>query len=238
MRKEVAEGDRRILWLTKLPQSMTQNAHIQKRLEQSTVAKWIRLVVPIASARFVIPNCISRASVFTYSVDAIDTAVNWQCTTVSQGQLDRLNVIELDMESLSNRSADILPIANGLVRQLATEFARPARGFSAEAEQALLAYRWPGNIRELRNVIERCVLLTKGDTISVEHMPNRVTEGSIPAAVTESAQPDGRLLTLDELEEAHIRRVLVASQSIEEAATILGIDQTTLYRRRKRYGLL
>jgi len=152
--------------------------------------------------------------------------------------LFRLNVIELDMESLSNRSADILPIANGLVRQLATEFARPARGFSAEAEQALLAYRWPGNIRELRNVIERCVLLTKGDTISVEHMPNRVTEGSIPAAVTESAQPDGRLLTLDELEEAHIRRVLVASQSIEEAATILGIDQTTLYRRRKRYGLL
>lgn len=150
--------------------------------------------------------------------------------------LFRLNVIEVEMVPLRERPEDIPGIANRLLAQLASQSGRPARGFSKQALQALLAYHWPGNIRELRNVVERCVLLTPGEEVGTDFMPMRMLEGSA-GSTPGIGDADGRLATLDELEESHIRRVLAATDSLEAAAEALGIDQTTLYRRRKRYGL-
>ena len=92
-------------------------------------------------------------------------------------------------------------------------------------------HTWPGNVRELRNAIERGVILAAGDTLDRVHLPGQV--GDPPPARIEV----GGAVTLDALEAEHIRRVLASSASLEEAAAALGIDPSTLYRKRKRYGL-
>ncbi|MCX5820827.1 MAG: sigma-54-dependent Fis family transcriptional regulator, partial [Deltaproteobacteria bacterium] len=91
-------------------------------------------------------------------------------------------------------------------------------------------YGWPGNVRELRNVIERAVILCRGERIDVHHLPEnlRTADRSIRL---------GDPLRLDRIEEEHIRRVLADTRSLQEAADILGIDQATLWRRRKQYGI-
>ena len=91
-------------------------------------------------------------------------------------------------------------------------------------------YSWPGNVRELRNVLERAVLLTSGETIGVEIMP-------LHLAPTLASPRLGDLVSLESIEENHIRQVLAATKSLEEAARILGMDPVTLWRRRKKYGI-
>jgi NtrC-family two-component system response regulator AlgB len=143
----------------------------------------------------------------------------------------RLNVIEVTMPPLRQRRADLLPLAEGLLQQFAARAGKAIRGFTPTAREALERHRWPGNVRELRNAIERGVLLCKGNEIDVVELPNSVT-----------APPAGRVgvgegVSIDELEVEHIRRVLANSPTLEEAARTLGIDPSTLYRKRKRYGL-
>lgn len=107
-------------------------------------------------------------------------------------------------------------------------------GFSPEAMEYLRAYAWPGNLRELRNVIDRAVLLARPGgprgAIGIECLPPNLRPGGAPARL-------GDLVALEAIEELHIRGVLAATQSIESAARILGIDYATLWRRRKKYGL-
>ncbi len=104
-------------------------------------------------------------------------------------------------------------------------------GFTPEATTALQRYRWPGNIRELRNVIERALFLCQTDRIGIEHLPAEFAGGKpAPAGVGDS-------ISLDKLEETHIRRVLAKAKSLEEAAKILDIDVATLWRKRRKYGL-
>ncbi len=102
--------------------------------------------------------------------------------------------------------------------------------FSDEALQALRRYSWPGNVRELRNVIERASILCKSELVGVEFLPEKL----IPA---EDCPKPGDFVSLDKVEEMHIRRVLASAKSLQEAADILGVDQATLWRRRKRYGI-
>ncbi len=95
----------------------------------------------------------------------------------------------------------------------------------------LCAYRWPGNIRELHNVIERALFLCQDDRVGVEHLPTEVTGGKpAPAGVGDS-------ISLDQLEETHVRRVLAKAKSLDEAARILDIDVATLWRKRQKYGI-
>ena len=99
--------------------------------------------------------------------------------------------------------------------------------------EALRHYRWPGNVRELRNAIERAAVLGRNDVVTPEDLPDqlfRPTEGATPAA----APSEG---TLADLEREHIRRVLSHAATLEEAAATLGIGTTTLWRKRKRYGI-
>ena len=91
-------------------------------------------------------------------------------------------------------------------------------------------YPWPGNLRELRNVIERAVILAPGDKIDVNDFPESL-RGTQP-----SGAAIGNRVSLEELEREHILRIIEIASSMEEAAEILGIDPATLYRKRKRYA--
>ena len=140
-------------------------------------------------------------------------------------------MIEVTLPSLRERPADILPLAEHLLG-----FFRPAkrqgiRGFAEPVRDALLRYPWPGNIRELRNAVERGVILAAGPLIEMEHLPAQI--GNAPRLAAAAAAS----LTLDDLECDHIRRVLATAPTIEDAAATLGIDPSTLYRKRKRFGI-
>src|SRR5262245_23191836 len=143
----------------------------------------------------------------------------------------RLNVIEITLPPLRARRRDVLPLARHLLGYFARESGKPVSGFTPEAEAALAAYPWPGNVRELRNAVERGVILTLDHIVGLEHLPGQLTAGT-PAARVELGGP----VTLDELEAEHIRRVVASAPSLDEAARILGIDPSTLYRKRKRIG--
>jgi two-component system, NtrC family, response regulator AlgB len=91
-------------------------------------------------------------------------------------------------------------------------------------------YPWPGHLRELRNVIERAVILTKQDKIDVNDFPDTLRGTQPSGAII------GNRVSLDELEREHIMRIVEIASSMDEAAQILGIDPATLYRKRKRYA--
>jgi two-component system, NtrC family, response regulator AlgB len=143
-----------------------------------------------------------------------------------QDLLFRLNTFELVVPSLRARSDDIVALAR---RFLACFSANgPRRELSLEAEAALLAYEWPGNLRELRNAMERAAILAGGTVVGPELLPERI----------QAQAPTPRLggkFTLDEIERDHIQRILATTTTVEEAAHILGIDTSTLWRRRKRW---
>jgi NtrC-family two-component system response regulator AlgB len=145
--------------------------------------------------------------------------------------LYRLNVIEVTLPPLRERRHDVLPLAEHLLRFFARQTGKAVTGFTAEARAALERHAWPGNLRELRNVVERGVILAAGPEIGLADLPAQL--GARPAKRVEV----GGAVTLDNLEAEHIRRVLAASPSLDDAAKTLGIDPSTLYRKRKRYGL-
>jgi NtrC-family two-component system response regulator AlgB len=145
--------------------------------------------------------------------------------------LYRLNVIEITLPALRQRSCDVLPLAEHLLRFFARQTGKTLPGFTAEARTALCRYPWPGNVRELRNAIERAVILGSDSFIGLADLPAQI------AAPPRSGMELGGRVTLDQLEAEHIRRVLAATVTMEEASAVLGIDPSTLYRKRKRYGL-
>ncbi len=153
----------------------------------------------------------------------------------------RLNVISVTMPPLRERQGDLLRFAEHYLRFFAAQCGRQLTGFSPDARQRLLTHGWPGNLRELRNGVERAVILARGGEVELrdlpaETAPPRTSDTSLPTMAGSPAQPGG-LVTLEALEEAHIRAVLAQAESLMEAAEILGIDQATLYRKRKKLGL-
>lgn len=148
--------------------------------------------------------------------------------------LFRLEVVELTLPPLRERPADILPLARASLATFARQTNRRLTGFTPEAEAALLAYGWPGNLRELRNAAERAALLADGPEVGPGDLPDRV-RGVAPAPTAGELRLGGPV-TLEAIEAEHVRRVLGASGSLEEAAETLGIDPSTLYRKRKRLG--
>ncbi len=140
----------------------------------------------------------------------------------------RLNVIALELPALRQRPEDILPMAQQLLSDFARAAARRLEGFTPEARVALQRHAWPGNLRELRNCIERAVILCERELVGVDDLPNLVASSAAPAPQV------GDFVTLATLEEAHIRRVVERAGSFMQAARLLGINKTTLYRRRRR----
>ncbi len=143
--------------------------------------------------------------------------------------LFRLNVLEVRVPSLRERTEDILPLARRFLAFFARAVGRPLPHFSPAAEKVLTAYEWPGNVRELRNTIERAMILWPSAVVEPEAFPERI------AGTRDRGPTIGGKFTLDELERAHIAAVVARCPTMEEAAAILGIDDSTLWRRRKKY---
>lgn len=152
----------------------------------------------------------------------------------------RLNVIDLHMPSLRQRPEDILVLADQLLARSFVSTGRSLRPLNDAAKKAIEGYGWPGNIRELKNALERAAILCTGDQVTLEDLPDRVLEYiQGPSALSESSamamtQTD---VSLEDLEKQHIRHVLSTATTLEEAASILGINLSTLWRKRRRYGL-
>lgn len=123
-------------------------------------------------------------------------------------------------------------LAERFLARFVSDYGRPACGFSPEAATALQAYHWPGNIRELRNVIERASIICQSDVVEVSHL-GLGGNGEAP----NNAVRVGAAMSLEELEKAHIAAVLASSNTLDMAAKTLGIDTSTLYRKRKQYNL-
>ncbi len=147
----------------------------------------------------------------------------------------RLNVIAVEVPPLRNLPEDLARFAEHYLRHFAGQCGRKAANFSSEALGRIKAYGWPGNLRELRNAIERAVILSKQDRIAAEDLPLEGAEGG-PEKVAAAPQP-GELISLEKLEEYHIRKVLERTGNVAQAARILGIDDGTIYRKRKKMGL-
>jgi len=146
----------------------------------------------------------------------------------------RLNVLGVRLPALRERLEDLPALADHTVAMLALRHRRSGIRLAREARHALEAYHWPGNVRELVNVLERAVVLSREDTIQREDLADHLVAPASEASGGESA-PKG--LSLDQLERLHVQRALSESSTLEEAAGRLGIDVTTLWRKRKRWGL-
>jgi len=167
----------------------------------------------------------------------------------------RINVVEIALPPLRERPADIVPLIDHFLAEIATTGGRHTEGFDDQALTVLQRYSWPGNIRQLENVVERAVLLGSGPRLTLEDLPTELVretlEGAsagqgrtsqnaaVGAATEESGHPDHRLrgalaeperqIILHALREHHWNRSLTAER--------LGINRTTLYKKMKRLGL-
>ncbi len=141
----------------------------------------------------------------------------------------RLNVIPLIIPPLRERPADIRPLARHLLAQLCEVHRRPEMSFAPAALAALESYQFPGNVRELRNLLERAVIYTAAAEIGVEDLPAHVRKaGAAPASK----------MSLEDLERLYIAEILDYTRGKKtKAAQILGISRKTLLEKRKRYGL-
>jgi len=149
----------------------------------------------------------------------------------------RLNVITVRMPPLRERPRDVLRLAEHYLKHSAERCGRNVKGFTAEAEEVLRHYPWPGNLRELYNSIERSVILSSSDRLEAADLPLEIRRQASAQDYAGLEPRAGSMVSLEQLEELHIRRVLENCPSIIEATEVLGIDQATLYRKRRKMGL-
>ncbi|MDQ5768693.1 sigma-54-dependent transcriptional regulator [Thiothrix subterranea] len=137
----------------------------------------------------------------------------------------RLNVGAIDVPPLRERREDILPLAQHFLQRMIPALGVPALRLAAEVVRLLDAYPWPGNIRELRNVMERAAILTPDGLISTTQLPREMLGNTCPDTGGQQETP----LRLAEMEQAHIRRVLADCDGNKtRAAEVLGITRATL----------
>jgi len=144
--------------------------------------------------------------------------------------LFRLNVVEIVLPPLRERGEDILPLARRLLAFFARQSGRPVPALSPASEELLVRYAWPGNLRELRNAIERALILWPAQVLEPAAFPERIVGGG------EKGPRLGGDYSVEEIEREHIERVIQRSANLEDAARVLGIDSSTLWRKRKKYG--
>jgi len=152
----------------------------------------------------------------------------------------RLNVMPLYIPPLRERQEDILPLALDLLQHFNRELNKKFTGFTAAAAELLHHYSWPGNIRELKNVIERTMILASEGDIDAALLPEEIREPSVPVnnelqAAGDLANNGHHFVSLRELEDKYIEQVLTATgHNKTQAARILGIHPTSLLRRLKK----
>jgi DNA-binding NtrC family response regulator len=151
--------------------------------------------------------------------------------TFRQDLFYRLNVVRIEMPSLRERREDIPILVRHFLDRLNERFGRQVRGVEPDAMRALTEYRFPGNVRELENILERAYTLGAGDRISRADLPAFGEPPSPPPPLTEA-------WSLEALERDLIQRVLrQLNGDRTRAASALGMSERTLYRRLRQYGI-
>jgi DNA-binding NtrC family response regulator len=151
----------------------------------------------------------------------------------------RIGTLPLSVPPLRERTEDIPVLVEDLLVRIGRELGRPGIGVSGVALSALVDYPWPGNLRELRNLLERAVLLTDGTTIGIRELRLHARSESAGRSLRSVGSVVEDDLTLAELERRHIERVYEAEhQNVQRAAVRLGIPRSSLYQKLARLGLL
>jgi transcriptional regulator with PAS, ATPase and Fis domain len=146
----------------------------------------------------------------------------------------RLNVVSVVLPRLAERKQDIPLLAYHMLERFRRQTQRKVRAVSQEAMTLLENYAFPGNVRELENILERAVAMCQGEVIQVRDLPPDLAELELYSY----HRPGGALLNLEELERDYIRHILQLTGGVRtRAAEILGIDRASLWRKMKKYDL-
>jgi transcriptional regulator with PAS, ATPase and Fis domain len=146
----------------------------------------------------------------------------------------RLNVITIKLPSLAERQGDIPLLTHHFLAQKSKAMNKDTQNISQESMELLCRYSWPGNIRELENIIERAVALSNGPEITMSYLPEYISNLSIETY----RRNDSGLPTLEDQEKNYIKWVLDKCEGNKtNAAKIMGIDRVSLWRKIKRYGM-
>jgi two-component system, NtrC family, response regulator AlgB len=141
----------------------------------------------------------------------------------------RLNAVEITLPPLRDRSEDIEPLAKALLGQLSRSMRRKRPVMNEEFRKNLLAYAWPGNVRELQNALERAMIFCSGEVLGLESLPDRIANAGRGGIFLGGDFP------LEQIERAHVERVIARSPNLDVAAEVLKLDASTLYRKRKKW---
>ncbi|HEY6250036.1 MAG TPA: sigma-54 dependent transcriptional regulator, partial [Candidatus Angelobacter sp.] len=145
----------------------------------------------------------------------------------------RISTFHVRIPPLRERPEDILPLTNSLLQSLFNDLARDRKELSSGAESALRSYSWPGNIRELRNVLERAVLTCEKPVVGVQDLRLAERAKTLPPIPSEPG------VTLEEMERQYIISILREENGkVAQAASRLGIPRSTLYQKIKSFGIL
>ena len=149
----------------------------------------------------------------------------------------RINVVRIDVPPLRNRGNDVLLLAQHFLEQATQRSGKSVVGLAPSAAEKLLAYDYPGNVRELENCIERAVALARHDHVTVDDLPDKLKTYRGSPLFFPNDDPE-ELLPMQEVEQRYIQRVLNAvGGNKTRAAKVLGFDRRTLYRKLDRYRL-
>jgi NtrC-family two-component system response regulator AlgB len=168
-----------------------------------------------------------RANVRVIAATNRDLDADVRAGRFREDLLYRLNVVELTLPPLRERPEDVLPLARDFLARFARDAKRTLE-LSPATEAALVGYPWPGNVRELRNTMERIAILWPAELVEPEALPGRA------APVTPAAPRIGGDFTIEAIEREHIEQVVARTRTQEEAARILGIDPSTIWRKRRK----
>jgi Nif-specific regulatory protein len=186
-----------------------------------------------------------------------DPRVAMERGTLREDLYYRLGGFEITLPPLRERPDDILMLGEAFLEEIGRSIGRPAAGLSKDARDRLLAHAWPGNIRELRNAIERAVILCEGGLITGEHLPISLTgtpkirpAGGVSAAAAGATPPTAATsvdasvaippegVNLDAIERDLIQKAMAQARNNKSvAAKLLGLPRGQLYSRLKRHGL-
>jgi len=144
----------------------------------------------------------------------------------------RLNVVTISLPPLRKRREDIPALVGSFLKPVSQSGRSRSMNVSPEAMAALVAYDWPGNIRELSNVLERAALLANGDSLTPDLLPEEVRVSSRSLVPLQDGDE-----SLEAAERRHIAAVMARHPTLDTAAKALGVDPSTLYRKRERFGL-
>jgi len=203
-----------------------------EELSELSLIQQARLVPLVEDHRFQIPDGGTlTADARVIAATSCDPEAEVRAGRLREDLFFRLTVVTIALPPLRRRREDLASLSDHFLETLATRYGRSGVRLTNEVRQAFARYEWPGNVRELQNTLERAVVLSHGEAITIEDLPERLH------ALVDPPPGCRGPASLHELERSHIARAIQESPTLEDAAIRLGIDPATLWRKRKRYGL-